>query len=178
MGERVCRNCISYNSNYWISDSYGDGGKWVAGYCTDLGVQVSDFSCCNRFYEKATPENSGFHGSYNNPNSSGGGFCYLTSACVEYLGKKDDCEELTTLRNFRDEYMSCTSEGRKLIEEYYSLAPSIVEKIRNSQKCEEYYKYIYEVIALCVKMIKEGKLEETQSAYVKMVKNLKKEFSL
>ena len=31
--------------------------------------------------------------------------CFLTTATVKYMGKPDDCYELTVLRDFRDKYM-------------------------------------------------------------------------
>ena len=44
--------------------------------------------------------------------------CFLTTAVCEYLGKADDCEELTTLRAYRDEWLAKQSGGVELIEEY------------------------------------------------------------
>lgn len=55
--------------------------------------------------------------------------CFLTSACVEYLGLPDDCKELTTLRTIRDKVLKATGEGRGLVDEYYRIAPALVEKI-------------------------------------------------
>jgi hypothetical protein len=55
--------------------------------------------------------------------------CFLTTACVKYYGLPDDCKELTILRQFRDHYMKEFKEGRQAIQEYYHLAPKIVEEI-------------------------------------------------
>ncbi len=100
---------------------------------------------------------------------------FLTSACVEYLGKSADCEELTALRNFRDTYMKSTEEGSKLVEEYYEIAPKIVEKINASDKKELYYRYINTVIDKCVCLIKHKELEKTLNEYKSMVLFLKKD---
>ena len=46
---------------------------------------------------------------YKSGNSSG---CYLTSACIFAKGLKDDCHELTTLRQFRDQWLAKTTKGK------------------------------------------------------------------
>ena len=94
------------------------------------------------------------------------------------MGKADDCEELTVLRSFRDTYLKSTQEGRALVEEYYSVAPLIVEKINSSDKKEKYYEYIYEVVEKCVKLIGIGEKERALNEYKFMTLNLKKEFKI
>ena len=106
---------------------------------------------------------------------SGGTGCFLTSACVDYLGKADDCEELTLLRSFRDHYMRSTENGNALVDEYYEIAPTLVDKINASTEKDKYYSYIYSVIEKCVDLIKQGKNQETLSEYKKMVLTLKEQ---
>ena len=112
---------------------------------------------------------------YTGPGAGGKNDCFLTSACVNYLGKSDDCKELTALRRFRDTYMKNTEEGRKLVEEYYEIAPKIVEKIDSSDKRELYYRYISLVIDKCVCLLARNELEKTLNEYKSMVLFLKKE---
>lgn len=109
--------------------------------------------------------------------SSGGG-CFPTSACVKYLGKADDCTELTTLRAFRDNYMKTNSCGKALVEEYYRVAPQIVSEIDSSDDSGKTYDYIYSVISRCVALIGCGKNSEAQNEYVKMVNTLKVEYNV
>ena len=52
--------------------------------------------------------------------------CFLTTACVEMLGLRDDCFELRTLRAFRDGDMCRDARGRALIQAYRDLAPAIL----------------------------------------------------
>lgn len=47
---------------------------------------------------------------YKSGNSSG---CYLTSACIFAKGLKDDCHELTTLRQFRDQWLAKNNKRKK-----------------------------------------------------------------
>ena len=101
--------------------------------------------------------------------------CYLTSACVGYLGKPDDCYELTTLREFRDNYLKKTEEGQTLVNQYYEVAPKIVEKIEASGKQKEYYEYIYGVVNECVTCIEKGDKDGALSRYREMTLKLKNE---
>lgn len=82
-------------------------------------------------------------------NDNGG--CYLTTACMHHYKRNfdDDCYELTTLRWFRDRFVSLPDRFH-----YYKIAPQIVEAINKSPKKIEIYHYIYEnVIDPCVKAI-------------------------
>lgn len=153
---------------------YSEDGEWYnrVCYCTLLVDKRGNFlrvdknGSCNNFSPRITPTNSGYKGG----SPSG---CFLTSACVKYLGKADDCDELTALRSFRDGYMRKTAEGRALVKEYYEVAPKIVEAIDASPDSAKYYQYINEVVNRCVKLIDEKKYAETQQEYVNMVQKLK-----
>ena len=101
--------------------------------------------------------------------------CYLTSACVGYLGKPDDCYELTTLREFRDNYLKKTKEGKVLVKRYYEIAPKIVEKIEASGNRKEYYDYIYGVVKECVTCIENGDREGALTRYRAMTLKLQTE---
>ena len=108
---------------------------------------------------------------FENQNGSGGG-CFLTSACCQYMGFADDCKELTTLRNFRDIYLKQTDEGMSLVEEYYKIAPAIVEKIKVHSKKDKILKDIYTQVCKICEMIDDGKHEEAVRAYTQMVKDV------
>ena len=88
------------------------------------------------------------------------------------MQKADDCEELTTLRNFRDTYVKNSVGGEALIDEYYKIAPDIVAKINASDKKEEYYQSIYSTIQICLRYIAENKKEEALQEYHAMVLRL------
>lgn len=97
--------------------------------------------------------------------SSSGG-CYLTSACVYAMGLADDCDELQTLRHYRDTWMKLTKEGRELIKQYYEIAPRVVSVINERQDKKSVYQKIYEEMVLpCVKLIKQEKYDETLELY-------------
>ena len=151
----ACSGCVhmsktDYTTNFFQDKIY---------YCDIQKKYVKPSGYCGAFEER--------------PSYSGGGGCYLTSACVEYLGKADDCEELTLLRKFRDEYMKTTEEGMRLVEEYYAVAPKIVERIDASGKQKIHYNYIYSVIKRCIADIKAGQNALAQEEYRKMTCKLK-----
>ena len=113
---------------------------------------------------------------YQVPKAESGG-CYLTTACVEQRGLPDDCDELTTLRLFRDGYMRTQPGGEEDILEYYEKAPKIVDVISKQNNKSEVYDYIYsDVIVPCVEYIKNGENEEAYEIYRSMVKELETKY--
>ena len=103
------------------------------------------------------------------------GGCYITTAVCTYLGKPDDCYELTQLRKFRDKWLRHQPDGPALIEEYYAKAPGIVEKLEKRENKDEIYQYVNNVYLLpCVKLIEEEKYEECKRLYLDMVEELEK----
>lgn len=74
--------------------------------------------------------------------SSKGGFCFITTAVCEYLHLPDDCTELQTLREFRENYLKKTEQGRAEVALYYAIAPSIVNKLNRHENKDEIYRLI------------------------------------
>ena len=150
----VCNNCVYFTqvgtSTFdgffdTFRDSNNQTGQcmlFVDNYGNYRKVRGQD--SCNNFSAKPTASNSGY--------TKGSG-CFLTSACVDYLGKADDCEELTILRKFRDEYMKPNEKYAPLVQEYYHVAPAIVEFINSSPDKDKYYQYIYSVVLKCIDLI-------------------------
>lgn len=122
----------------------------------------------------------GYHyedcGLYKSRGSSSGG-CFLTSACVEAKGLDDDCYELSTLRKFRDEYMTKLDCGKCEIAHYYSVAPLIVERIKSMSNAVEVFDKIYnELVLPCIRLIENSKLDAAHDAYRDYVMKLEKEY--
>ena len=108
---------------------------------------------------------------------TGSGGCYLTSACVEAKGLPDDCMELTTLRNFRDNWLKNQPGGLAEVAEYYATAPKIVEKINALPNAKEIWGELYENLVLpCVKLIRTGKMEGAHEIYRNVARELKSEY--
>lgn len=103
--------------------------------------------------------------------------CFLTSACTEARGLPDDCEELTTLRAFRDGYMKSFPQGQVDICQYYHIAPVIVDKIHALPNANEIWERIYnELVRPCVDLIRRGDNELAYAKYRNYVRQLQKQY--
>ena len=108
--------------------------------------------------ERYSHENGG------NSNNSGG--CFLTTACTAARGLPDDCEELETLRWFRDNWLCQQPDGEAAIRHYYDIAPQIVERINDNYDASLIWDGLYyNMILPCVSLIKAGKYQETYALY-------------
>ena len=99
--------------------------------------------------------------------------CYLTTACMRNKHElfDDNCEELTILRWFRDEFVSSDD-----INDYYKKAPLIIEEISNT-KTDYIYDYIYDnVIKKCVDFIKGEQYNEAYDLYKNTVISLEDKY--
>ena len=105
------------------------------------------------------------------------GFCYITTAVCETLDKGDDCLELTILREYRDQYLLATHEGEQIVDSYYNVAPTIVNRINKEAQPKEIYKEILSTyIQPCLRLIELGKNEECRALYSDMVVTLEKKY--
>ena len=145
-------------------------------HCVNLNLEIHKYDYATRemFY---CEYDQGYHYSGDSACShfTTGSSCYLTSACVGYLGKPDDCHELTVLREFRDNYLKKTEEGSALVKQYYEVAPKIVEQIDASDKQKEYYEYIYNVVSECVACLEKEDHQGPLSRYREMTLKLQAE---
>ena len=148
----------------------GKDGSWCkyygtihrSGYLDTDGCTIKNDYCEHTI--DADEDCSYFEDKY----SSSSGGCFMTSACVSYMGKEDDCVELETLRKFRDTKLKKYKCGQSLINEYYLVAPSIVESIEKSPKKDKYYQDIYDLVCQCVDKVNENKDDEAIDIYLRM----------
>ena len=104
-------------------------------------------------------------------------YCYITTAVCKSQGLGDDCHELTLLRDYRDGYLSGTSYGRELINEYYDIAPTIVSRIDMSEKSDKVYSDLYKYyIAPCIDLIENNEPDLCLKKYKSMVDDLKENY--
>ncbi len=103
--------------------------------------------------------------------------CYITTACVTARGLPDDCEELETLRYFRDAYMLNQPGGMDLVKFYYKQAPKIVEVLDQHPESFAIYEELYQVIQDCVKAVQEERNYEAFTTYVTMVLKLRDQYT-
>lgn len=104
--------------------------------------------------------------------------CYITTAVCETFGKPDDCYELELFREYRDTYLMSLEDGEALIQEYYNLAPTIVKHINKKADKKKIYANIWEKYLLpCLEMIENGENEVCKDLYIRMVRELQKEYA-
>lgn len=112
---------------------------------------------------------------YKGDTSSGG--CYLTSACVVAKGLPDDCEELTVLRDFRDNWLKHQPGGLAEVAEYYAVAPQIVDNINGHHDAKEIWNRVFDdLVVPCVRCITDGRMEIAHSMYVNGARKLTSAF--
>ena len=99
--------------------------------------------------------------------------CFITTAVCDSLHKGDDCYELTAFRRFRDDWLARQADGPALIEEYYDVAPKIVEMINiKSNRNEIYQEILNEYLEPCLTLIEGKRYKACKSLYIEMVKKL------
>lgn len=104
---------------------------------------------------------------------SSGGLCVITSAACAALNKADDCEELNTLRAYRDKMKAENPVVAALVKEYYRVAPVLVEKINAELAADTIYSSLWEnFIARTYNLIRAGENDAATAIYVDMVQKL------
>lgn len=129
--------------------------------------------------EKAYDKNKKYESTKNKTNyrKSSSGFCFITTATCMSLQKGDDCEELMAMRAFRDLMKERDSGVKKLIEEYYRIAPEIVRKIDADQSAAEEYRSLWSnCIEKTYGLIREKRYGEATLSYIDMVEGLSRKY--
>lgn len=105
-------------------------------------------------------------------NNASSGFCYITTAVCQYLGKEDDCHELQTLRWFRDNWLKLQPNGDYYIQLYYKTAPEILTAINSDSAKDRIFKELNTTILSAVDHIESQKFDKAFLIYKSMVSNL------
>lgn len=111
--------------------------------------------------------------------SSSRSSCIITSAACAALHKPDDCEELNTLRAYRDEMKCDNPIIAELIKEYYRVAPLLVQKINSEADAEKIYADLWKnSIAKTYELIRAGENAQATAIYIEMVQSLCKRYNV
>lgn len=93
--------------------------------------------------------------------------CFITTAVCEVMGYADNCHVLSTLRQFRDTWL--TDNHPDEISTYYTTAPSIVEKLGKMVDKEALYGMFYTKYLLpAVRFIEHGEYEAAYETYKRL----------
>lgn len=102
--------------------------------------------------------------------------CYFTTACVEYHNLPDDCYQLQTLRNFRDNILLKNNSGKRLINLYYNVAPKIVSKLKADKNHDLEFLKIFNHINKACSLIYNKRYKSAKDEYIFMVENLMRKY--
>lgn len=150
---------------------------------SDSGTSASDLGGTDTSVDDAFSEISGGYddpsestGSSDSGGDSGGG-CFVTTATLQEVDTKDDGKELSTFRDFRDNYLSKKSYGGALVRDYYATAPTIVNEINSRDNHKQLYQGIWkEHLKPINRLIEKGEEAEATSKYMLMMEELKEKF--
>lgn len=108
--------------------------------------------------------------SYSSRSSSSDSWCFITTATCLALQKPDDCDELMLIRKYRDIMKSDDQNFAALVQEYYRIAPVIIQGIDQNTNSEVIYRELYDkYISKTYVFLTEGDLSSATSTYISMV---------
>lgn len=190
---RVLSGCISKAARYCRGRMYEAGNGTVRNYAKaeEEYKKAGDISDAEKRYKSVVekqrmeeeddddydPDESYSGSSYRTRKSSGG--CFITTAACGALSKGDNCDELNMLRKFRDEHISDSTDGEKLILEYYRIAPEIIDCINKLPDPQKVYSELWsDYIKPSYDEINNKNWDKAKLIYINMVKKLAQRFNI
>jgi hypothetical protein len=97
--------------------------------------------------------------------------CLLSSACTAARGLPDDCEELTILREFRQNHLKGTPRGNIILQEYHETGSQILRWLERQTDSEDYYDDLYRrLVKETIKLIHSNQIEAAINHYQLIVR--------
>lgn len=104
--------------------------------------------------------------------------CFLTTACVQARGLPDDCDELQTMRGFRDNFLMYQTNGGNDVALYYKVAPTIVREINMRTDADTVWDGIYrQLVEPCVRLVKAGENQKAYELYKRITLDLVEKYA-
>jgi len=103
--------------------------------------------------------------------------CFLTTACVEHARLPDNCRELQAMRALRDCYLRHLPRGKAMIEEYYSVAPVIVARLRHFPERGKVLDALLSQIRIAVRLMEHGREAEALALCWREFERLSRNFA-
>lgn len=96
--------------------------------------------------------------------------CFITTAICKSRNLPDNCDDLQTLRQYRDNILLKSDDGKVWVKIYYLVAPEIVESINRHDNSDEIYEMLnISYLQPAIRLIKEGDCEGAFYIYKSMV---------
>lgn len=185
---KLLRKCQSDIATYYIAMMYlnGLGISKNIKKSRDLFFKIRHYRDSNDWYlelNKIIKKEEKRKDSYNSSKSYNrkidvedyhDSWCFISTATCIALKKTSNCDELNLLRRFRDTYLKCfDKDGLKLINEYYRIAPTIVNHIDEEELSNQIYINLYQhYISKCCFYIKNYRFNDAKALYIEMVASL------
>jgi len=146
---------LAWNNYYgsWTDGGWNNYyGSWSDGGWNNYYGSWTDGGWNNYYGSWSDGGWNNYYGSWGDGGGgSGGGGCFLTTACVEHKGLADDCYELQALRAMRDTIVTWSDDMKALVEEYYRIAPVIVSRINAEADSADIWEDLYvNLVQKCV----------------------------
>ncbi len=180
-GERTCDKC---GQKYYVSKkdlrSANDTSELmrVCPQCRNNSGQNNNYhrptTTTNNYPNSSNPNFNNTSSNQTTPDNDSEK-CYITTAVCQYLGKPDNCKELTALRWFRDNWLQYQPDGKRLIEQYYQIAPQIVDSLNSlpPEQCKSIYLQIWDQYILpCLNHIQNKNYTACKRLYIAMTRML------
>jgi len=148
------------------------------GYCKDCkNGEIARYGIYCSIYHRTFKEYDGCDRYFSSKQSSSSSGCFLTTACVDIMGRPDDCFELNTLRYFRDNFILKEPGGELDVNEYYEMAPRLVSELSKRDDSIEIYRRIYtDLILKALNLIAAKRFHDAHALYKEYVLDLKREY--
>ena len=171
----------------WYLKVLESGESTAAIYIGSMYEQNNEFELALQWYNKALKEYGLQYAQRfiyglekkqkESDNTSQSDGCFITTAVCGNFGKSDDCYELTAFRKFRDTWLVHQPDGKCLIDEYYKIAPQIVDNISHLKNSSTIYETIWkEYLAPCLSFIETDQNQSCKLLYIEMVTSLKEKY--
>lgn len=169
---------IYKGSSYWNEEKVGrvdDDGIIHKGSSYWTEERSGRIDEDRNIYEGSSYWNEEKSGRLDDGGSSSSG-CFIATACAVAAGLPSDCEELTALREFRNNFMAKKPEGLEWIRDYQTHAPSIVAAIEALPNKRAIYDDLFHSLIEAVRAIRSGNPESALSIYQRKYRRLKEMF--
>lgn len=167
-------NSVGYDKSKKCEELTGFVGNW-----NPAGPPVSWKCLCSVHGKAVDPMREGCFGSFFKkcPSYTPPKDCFISTACVMARGLSDDCDELQTLRKYRDWLVVNRAGFAEIVSEYYQCAPRIVECIESEPNKSEIYEKLYvELVLTCVTMLNDHKIDCAIERYLSVYEELKQKY--
>lgn len=161
----------TYHISHYVESVYFSTSKKTGG--TKLkNVQFKNNQLVGWIDKKWRPINDFQLGEFITNQGSSSGGCFISSVIYQAINNDDNCYELQTLRNFRDNVLLKDNKGSELVHEYYRIAPEIAYRLENKNDNMLYQHIVDNYLNKTIQHIEKQEFNQAILLYREMVEFL------